>query len=211
MVRGCSVGMNSMRKTVKKKVHNWQSKRVTLRKKKSITQTCSPSFCADRERGMHCAVRLNLSRSSGFDCDIGMLTHPGMLLGQGALLVPHPCVWLDLVSVKSWSMNEPHAMVMWVKLGAAPTFSEVPTNTVLLMVLAFLSWKGLTTEANLGSWPFWNAAGTKRTNCDPADPCATLHRLLHAPLNVRYRKVKQCSCIFRGSQYSLPRTPNSFW
>ena len=151
---------------------------------------------------MHWALRLFLNRSSGFACEIEILTHPGLLVGHGSLLVPHPCVWLDAVSVKSWSMNEPHAMVMWVKLGAAPAFADVLRNTVLLSVLAFSNRNGWTTDANLGPWPFWKAGGTKRTNFDPAEPCATLHRLLHVPSNVRYQRLKHAITCLKGSQFT---------
>lgn len=151
---------------------------------------------------MHCALRLFLNRSSGFACEIGMLTHPGLLVGHGSLLVPHPWVWLDTVRVKSWSMNDPHAMVIWVKFGAAFAFSDVLRNTVLLIVRAFSSRYGWTTDANLGPWPFWKAGGTKRANFDPADPCATLHRLLHVPSNVRYERLKHSSIFLGGSQFA---------
>lgn len=150
---------------------------------------------------MHCTLWLNLSRSSGFACEMGILTHPGLSVGHGSLLVPHPSVWLETVSVKSWSMNEPHAMVMWVKLGAATAFSEVPRNTVLLIVLAFSSKNGATTDAILGPWPFWKAGGTKRTNLDSAEPCVMLHKLLHVPSNVRYMRFKHASLCLRGSQF----------
>ena len=158
---------------------------------------------------MHCALRLFLNRSSGFACEIEILTHPGLLVGHGSLLVPHPCVWLDAVSVKSWSMNEPQAMVIWVKLGAAPAFSDVLRNTVLLIVLAFSSRNGWTTDANLGPWPFWKAGGTKRTNFDPAEPCATLHRLLHVPSKVRYQRLKHASTCLRGSQLTCFRVSST--
>ena len=156
---------------------------------------------------MHCALRLFLNRSSGFACEIDILTHPGLLVGHGSLLVPHPSVWLDAVRVKSWSINEPHAMVMCVKLGAAPAFSEVLRNTVLLIVLAFSSRYGWTTDANLGPWSFWKAGGTKRTNGEPADPCATLHRLLHVPSNVRYQRLKHASpCGSQSAWLSVSNT-----
>ena len=101
-----------------------------------------------------------------------MLTHPGTLLGHGALLVPHPSVWLETVNVKSWSINDPHSMVMWVKFGSKPpTFSEVFTNTVLLIVLAFLRGSdGFAVEASRGPSPFWKDGGRKRANAVPAEP-----------------------------------------
>lgn len=151
---------------------------------------------------MHWALRLFFNRSSGFACEIEILTHPGLLVGHCSLLVPHPCVWLDAVRVKSWSMKDPHAMVMWVKLGAWPAFSDVLRNTVLLSVLAFSSRYGRTTDANLGPWPFWKAGGTKRTNFDPADPCAILQRLLHVPSNVRNQRLKHATPCLNESQFS---------
>ena len=101
-----------------------------------------------------------------------MLTHPGTLLGHGALLVPHPSVWLETVNVKSWSINDPHSIVMWVKFGSKPpTFCDVFTNTVLLIVLAFLSGSdGFVVEASRGPSPFWKEGGRKRANAVPAEP-----------------------------------------
>lgn len=160
---------------------------------------------------MHCTFRLVVKRSSGFACEMGILIHPGLLVGHGSLLVPHPWVWLDTVSVKSWSMNEPHAMVIWVKLGAAPAFSEVLRNTMLLIVLAFSSRNGSTTDAILGPCPFWKAGGTKRTNVDSADPCVTLHKLLHVPSNVRYMRLKHASLCLSGSQFAWLSVSKTSW
>ena len=63
-------------------------------------------------------------------------------------------------------------MVMWVKFGSKPpTFSEVFTNTVLLIVLAFLSGSdGFVVEASRGPSPFWKEGGRKRANAVPAEP-----------------------------------------
>ena len=133
---------------------------------------CSPFRISDREKGMHWALWLFLNLSSGLFCEIGILIHPGTLLGHGALLVPHPSVWLETVNVKSWSINDPHSMVMWVKFGSKPpTFSEVFTNTVLLIVLAFLSASdGFVVEASRGPSMFWKEGGTKRANAVSAEP-----------------------------------------
>ena len=142
---------------------------------------------------------------------MGILTHPGLSVGHGSLLVPHPSVWLETVSVKSWSINEPQAMVMWVKFGAATAFSEVPRNTVLLIVLAFSSKNGDTTDAILGPWPFWKAGGTKRTNVDPAEPCVMLHKLLHVPSNVRYIRLRHASLCLSGSQFAWLSVFKTSW
>ena len=63
-------------------------------------------------------------------------------------------------------------MVMWVKFGSKPpTFSEVFTNTVLLIVLAFLRGSdGFVVEASRGPSPFWKDGGRKRANAVPAEP-----------------------------------------
>ena len=66
-------------------------------------------------------------------------------------------------------------MVMHVsklKFGSKPpTLSEVFTNTVLLIVLPFLSGSdGFLVEASRGPSPFWKDGGRKRANAVPAEP-----------------------------------------
>lgn len=120
----------------------------------------SPSFpCADRGRRMHLALWLFFNRSSGFACEMGMLVHPGTLVGHGSLLVPHPGVSLDSVKVMSWSRIWPHVMVAWLNGGTTPpTSSDVLTNTLLLIVRGFFRRTPLE-DLILGPSPFWKAAG----------------------------------------------------
>lgn len=135
---------------------------------------------------MYCVFRLFFNWLLGFVCEIEILIYLGLLVGYGLLLVLYFCVWLDVVSVKLWFMNEFYVMVMWVKLGVVFVFVDVFRNMVLLSVLVFFNRNGWIMDVNLGFWLFWKVGGMKWINFDLVEFCVILYRLLYVLLNVWY-------------------------
>lgn len=140
---------------------------------------------------MHTALRLSFS---SFPCRISIPMHPSSGPRHGRLLFPHSTESFSWVKVMSWSRNCPHIMVRWVK--SVVVLSSLPvelTNTILLTFRAF--GRGLVFDPKLRGACFLSlyTGGRRRENGRWALPLVTLHKLLHEPSNVRYRRIKQLS------------------
>lgn len=102
----------------------------------------------------------------GLFCEIGMLIYLGILFGYGVLLVLYFLVWLEIVNVKLWFINDFYSIVMWVKFGfKLLMFCDVFMNIVLLIVFVFLSGSdGFVVEVSCGFSLFWKEGGRKCVN-----------------------------------------------
>ena len=153
-----------------------------------ILPTWSPFLSwFDLLKGMH--LNSGLKRSLNFRSWIGIEMHSLGLLGQTSSLVPHSFSSIS-VNAMSWSMNCPHVIVTWVKLGVPPRSVVSSAGSVFIRTsLGFGRGAPVTDllRGKLSGEPYSVAGkspGVRNKGVKMA-PFVTLQRLLHFPVKVR--------------------------